>query len=133
MVSCLSFATELECALHYTNEYNVKLFLLGAMFVFIGLSLWYSRDTEFKEDHLDMFKWITFKSFPTILLVFSPFFLLMLKNEVSLDLVIRTITMIYFIMLGLFIGLALIFSKEKIYYILGDRRDIKHKLKHFKK
>lgn len=82
---------------------------------------------------MGIFKYVSFKVFPIIMLVFYPFFLLMLRNEVSLELIVTTLTLVYFIILGLFIGLALFYSKEYITEILGDRREIGSKFKYMKR
>lgn len=133
MVSCLSFTTELECALHYTNEFNIKLILLITLLGFILFSLWYSRDlSDPLENIYTFFKYISFNIFPKILLVFFPFFLLTLKLDVSSELVITTLGVIYFIVIALFLGLSLGYGKEKIINIIGDKRDFKHKLKYMK-
>lgn len=133
MVTCLDFATEVDCVLHFQNEFNIKLILLFFIFGYILFSLWYARDFDISESVYNMFKYISFSVFPKILLVFFPFFLLTLSNDVSLELMITTLTLLYFIILGLFVGISLFYSKEKIQDILGDRREIRSKLKYMKR
>lgn len=133
MVSCTNFVNDLECVMHYQNEYNVKLIILLFMFGYILFSLWYIKEENVMDSIYNMFKYISFNVFPKILLVFFPFFLLTLVNDVSLELVITTLTVVYFIILGLFIGISLFYSKEKITEILGDRRDFKSKFKYIKR
>ena len=129
MVSCSTFVTELECALHYQNEFNVKLILLLTLLGFIAFSIWYSRESKFSEaeSYGEMLKHISFSIFPRVLLTFYPFFLFTLMSVVSLELIINSVIVIYFILLALSVGLFLYLGKDFIASILGDRRDNKFK------
>lgn len=133
MVLCTDFSSNIDCVLTLQNEYNVKLILLLGILGYILFSLWYMREEVSSDEHFSMLKYFSLKIFPTILLVFFPFLLLMLKINVPLELVISTLTWIYFIVLGLFIGLSLLFGKEFIFKILGDRREIRSRFKYMKK
>jgi hypothetical protein len=132
MVTCAGFTNNLECVLTYQNDFNIKLMLLTFLMLFIFLSIWYSREMSYGDDVMDIYKWFSFNAFPKVLLVFSPFFWLMLSHNVNVELVINTMAVIYFLVLALFIGLALFYAKNKIKNIMGDKRDFATKMKYRK-
>ena len=132
MVSCSSFASDIDCVLQVQNDYNIKLIVLMFMFGYILFSLWYSREQSFSDSAADMLKFVSFNLFPKVLLVFFPLFLLTLKNDVSVELIINTLVIFYLIILGLAVGLALFLGKDYIYSLMGDRRDFKSKFKYIK-
>lgn len=130
MVDCSTFVNDVECVLNYTNDFDVKLILLLVFGGFLLLSIYMSKDWDAFYSFNTLMLSIAFNVVPKILLAFYPFFILLLRHTVSIELMITLLTLVYGIVAALLIGLSLLKGTT---YIQNMFNDFQYKYKYMKK
>jgi len=118
-ISCVNYASEVECALALTNEYNVKLISLFLLLA-LSLYLWYiSKKIDVHESYYHFLLHLITAYMPLIYVMLSPLFALILSHSINLDQFLTILASVYLVAFVLGFGLVALFAKKKIYNLLS--------------
>lgn len=135
MVLCDSFTNNVECIIGHSNLLTYKMTVLGLIFIYCVWIRYKSKSVKVDFDQISNYEYFTFlmsNVFSKMYLFFSPFLLVLLRASISFEVFFKAIVIGYMIFLGLGFGAAVLFSKEKIFQILGSRTSnvMREKLKY---
>lgn len=117
-MDCSSYSTLAECLFVHQTEFNIKLIGLISILA-ISLYLWFmSSRIDKTKSFYRYFLFLITAYFPIILIMISPFLVLILSNNISFEFYIYLISVIYLIAFSLTIALVGLFFKEKMQVFL---------------
>lgn len=117
-MDCSSYSTLAECLFVHQTEFNIKLIGLISILA-ISLYLWFmSSRIDKTKSFYRYFLFLITAYFPIILIMISPFLVLILSTNISFEFYIYLISVIYLIAFSLTIALVGLFFKEKIQVFL---------------
>lgn len=117
-MDCSTYSTLAECLFVHQTEFNIKLIGLISILA-ISLYLWFmSSRIDKTKSFYRYFLFLITAYFPIILIMISPFLVLILSNNISFEFYIYLISIIYLIAFSLTIALVGLFFKEKMQVFL---------------
>lgn len=120
MTVCAVGLSNVECALQYSNLYDIKLIVLLTIFILSCAMFYYS----FKIDQeASLFNWFSFliMRFLPLIYIFGFVFALstLLNYNITYEIFMLIIAAFYLINISLLIGLAILFKQDLIFRIFG--------------
>ena len=120
MVTCATYSSNVDCLLTLTNEYNIKLTVLGLLLIYSAIVFYFSRYIDAEKSYMHFWGYYLSKVLPILYIVFLPlFYLFLLSYNISLEIFITILVSFYLLGTALFIGVAIYSGSSFIWRMFG--------------